>query len=75
MVLKREKLFTVNLILNFNLMFKWQISYTEMNNTSTPEGRRGRLRRRRRRNEQFVTVHNKCSKIPQSTSTHLATRV
>jgi len=26
-------------------------------------------------NEKFVTTHNKCSKIPQSTSVHFVTRV
>ena len=26
-------------------------------------------------NDKFVTVHNDCSKIPPSTSTHFATRV
>jgi len=27
------------------------------------------------KNDKFVAVHNKCSKIPSSTSMHLATRV
>jgi len=28
-----------------------------------------------RRNNEFVTIHNKCSKIPPSTSVHFANRV